>query len=373
MPSSSQPQSSTEQSSVKALILAGGSGTRLRPLTYAMAKQLVPVANKPILHYALDSLYLGGVRDFGIIISPETGEAIKASVLDWNQQQPDSIETTFIPQDKPEGLAHAVKIAENYLGDSPFIMYLGDNLINANLSKQIETFLSQNNEASILLKQVKNPSSFGVAELDENNQVIKLVEKPKEPKSDLALIGVYLFRPSIFKAIASIKPSWRGELEITDAIQELINTKQPVSSQIHDGWWLDTGKKDDLLEANQVVLNELKSNTVEIDSSNQVSGVVDVGKNSTLKNCKLEGPVAIGDNCNLINVSLGKNTSIGAGCALNDCHIQNSVLLENCVISNISGTIENSLLGKNCTIAKPETKAVTHQFTLADHSVIQLV
>ncbi len=372
MPSATQSRSSGKPS-IKALILAGGSGTRLRPLTYAMAKQLVPVANKPILHYALDSLYLGGVRNFGIIISPETGEAIQSSVLVWSQQQTESIDTTFILQDKPEGLAHAVKIAEDYLEDSPFIMYLGDNLINADLSMQINTFLSENNEASILLKRVKNPSSFGVAELNENNKVIKLVEKPKEPKSDLALIGVYLFRASIFKAIASIKPSWRGELEITDAIQELINTNQAVSSQVHEGWWLDTGKKDDLLEANQVVLNELKSNIVGMDASNKVSGIVHVGRNSTLTNCTLEGPVAIGDNCKITNTTLGKNTSIGSGCTLNDCHIQNSVLLENCVISNINGVIENSLLGKNCTIAKPQSETVTHQFTLADHSVIQLV
>ena len=232
---------------LKALILAGGRGTRLRPLTYAMAKQLVPVANKPILHYALEGLYTAGVRDFGIIISPETGETIKASVAAW---QPPDVAVTFILQAEPAGLAHAVKTAQDYLQGDDFIMYLGDNLINADLKALIDEFRGNGSDASILLTEVPNPSSFGVAELDAAGGVKQLLEKPKEPKSNLALIGVYLFNRTIFEAIDKIKPSWRGELEITDAIQQLIDDHYTVSSRIHTGWWLDTGKKDDLLAAN---------------------------------------------------------------------------------------------------------------------------
>ena len=217
----------------KALVLAGGKGTRLRPLTYAMAKQLVPVANKPILHYALDSLFEAGIRQFGIIISPETGEDIKTSVTLWTQTTSEKVSVEYILQNQPLGLAHAVKIAQPYLLNSPFMMYLGDNLINGNLSELIAEFQSNPPDASILLTKVDNPSSFGVAELNEGGQVKRLVEKPKNPPSNLALIGVYLFTAKIFEAISQINPSARGELEITDAIQQLITTGHRVHSKIH--------------------------------------------------------------------------------------------------------------------------------------------
>src|SRR6478609_2529786 len=225
---------------MKALILAGGKGTRLRPLTYAMAKQLVPVANKPILHYCMDSLYQAGIRDFGIIISPETGESIRESLASW---QPKDANLQYIPQAEPAGLAHAVKIADQYLGNDDFVMYLGDNLINANLKEHLELFSYQKDQginASILLARVPNPSSFGVAELNADGTVFRLVEKPAEPKSDLALVGVYVFTNRIFEAVNSIKPSSRGELEITDAIQWLLDHQAKVTAHIHQGWWLDT-------------------------------------------------------------------------------------------------------------------------------------
>jgi glucose-1-phosphate thymidylyltransferase len=361
---------------MKALILAGGKGTRLRPLTYAMAKQLVPVANKPILHYALDSLYQGGIRDFGIIISPETGENIKQSVAQW---APNDAKITYILQDEPAGLAHAVKIAQPYIGQDDFVMYLGDNLINADLSSHIAEFQSKKLDASILLKQVPNPSSFGVAELDDKGQVIRLVEKPKEPKSDLALVGVYLFTPRIFDAIAKIKPSWRGELEITDAIQQLIDDQAIVHSSIHEGWWLDTGKKDDLLAANMIVLKDYIRYEIEgnVDEASCLIGNVQIEEGAIVRNSRITGPAIIGKRCVIENAFIGPYASIGDDCVIRDCHVENSVMLEECLIESVRGKIEDSLLGKGCRVAKSERHPVhgqeSHKFLLADHSEIQVV
>jgi glucose-1-phosphate thymidylyltransferase len=357
---------------MKALILAGGKGTRLRPLTYAMAKQLVPVANKPILHYAMDGLYEAGIRDFGMIISQETGEAIKLSIQNW--QKPDA-QVTFILQDEPAGLAHAVKIAKPYLQDSDFIMYLGDNLINADLGNHIAEFKAAGYDASILLKQVPNPSSFGVAELDGSGQVIRLVEKPKEPKSDLALVGVYLFTSQIFNAIDRIKPSWRGELEITDAIQQLIDDTAVVHSRVHTGWWLDTGKKDDLLAANNVVLGEYMHYDIEgdVDEASRLQGNVHVEAGAVVRHSTITGPVMIGQNCRIENATIGPFTSIGNSCIIRDCHIENSVILEDCHIEAVPGKIEESLLGKGCRIIKSPISQESHKFLLADHSEIQVV
>lgn len=357
--------------SMKALILAGGKGTRLRPLTYAMAKQLVPVANKPILHYAMDGLYQAGIRDFGVIISPETGKDIEDSLTGW--LKPDT-RITYILQDEPAGLAHAVKIAQPYLGHDDFIMYLGDNLINADLGSHIADFKQAGYHASILLKQVTNPSAFGVAELDAEGQVLRLVEKPKAPKSDLALVGVYLFTASIFEAIAKIQPSWRGELEITDAIQQLIDDQRTVHSRVHAGWWLDTGKKDDLLAANTVVLGEYAQAVIHgsADADCQFSGAVQVESGAVMKNVQVTGPAIIGEGCTLENVTIGPFTSVGAGCQLIDCHLENSVVLEECVIEGVPGKIEQSLLGKGCRITKSSHRQQSHKYMLADHSEIEV-
>lgn len=356
---------------MKALILAGGKGTRLRPLTYAMAKQLVPVANKPILHYAMDSLYQAGIRDFGVIISPETGKDIEASLAQWSK--PDTA-ITYILQIEPAGLAHAVKIAHHYLQDDDFIMYLGDNLINADLGGHIREFGQAGYDASILLKQVPNPSSFGVAELDANGQVQRLVEKPKEPKSNLALVGVYLFTARIFEAIHNIKPSWRGELEITDAIQRLIQDGHRVHSRVHEGWWLDTGKKDDLLAANTLVLGEYAQPRVEgeVDGASRIEGAVQIETGAKLTNVHVTGPVIIGKNCVLENVRIGPFTSLGEGCRLSNCHLENSVLLEECVIDSVPGRIEQSLLGKGCRIGKSHHEHQSHKYLLADHSEVEV-
>jgi glucose-1-phosphate thymidylyltransferase len=355
---------------VKGLVLAGGKGTRLRPLTYCMAKQLVPVANKPILHYALEELYKAGVRDFGIIVNPETAASIEASIARWERFT--QVSVTYIPQDAPSGLAHAVKIAEPFLQDSPFIMYLGDNLINANLAAWVDAFLSgpEAMEASILLTPVDNPSSFGIAELNADGGIRRLVEKPEHPPSNLALIGVYLMRPSIFQAIAKIKPSWRGELEITDALQQLITDGHSVKAHIHEGWWLDTGKKDDLLAANQIVLREFVIGTIEgtVNDISMIEGQVDIGPGTEVINSHIIGPVRIGANCRIENAWIGPNTSIGDGSQVVHSQVENSVFLENCVISHVPNRIEDSLCGQGCRITK--TPAQSQQYLLADHSEI---
>lgn len=374
-----------QKADLKGLVLAGGKGTRLRPLTYSMAKQLVPVANKPILHFAMDSMYAGGIRDFGIIISPETGDAIQASLKDWQADLEENacpVAITYIVQEAPSGLAHAVKTAQEYLKESPFMMYLGDNLINADLKNLIDPFLQSRCDASIMLKSVPNPSSFGVAELNENLEVIKLVEKPKAPKSDLALVGVYLFSPRIFEAIDKIKPSWRNELEITDAIQRLIDDQGLVRCTVHEGWWLDTGKKDDLLEANRTVLQELqdglnhhlKSHQVHhqghIDPLSRIEGAVNIGRGSQVVNCKITGPVVIGERCRLENSTIGPFTSLGDDCQVYESHLESSVLLEECQIVNFPGKIEQSLMGRGCKLSRPKGHSNSHQFLLADHSEI---
>lgn len=364
----------TPNGNVKALVLAGGKGTRLRPLTYAMAKQLVPVANKPILHYALDALYRGGVREFGIIISPETGDMIRKSVSLW---QPGDVAVEFIVQDKPAGLAHAVRTARPYLGDDDFIMYLGDNLINGDLRTLIDTFRAESCDASILLKPVSNPSAFGVAELDGDGSVIRLVEKPKAPPSNLALVGVYLFNKTIFSAIDQITPSRRGELEITDAIQKLIETGRKVRSEVHQGWWLDTGKKDDMLAANRTILSELTETTHAgtVSADTKIVGQAEIGAGTTVTGSKITGPVRIGLNCTIQNAVIGPYTSIGDGCEIIGSAIQNSVILNDCRINNLPGDMAESLIGHGCRIEGPSQtpppKSLTHKFLLADHSEIQ--
>jgi glucose-1-phosphate thymidylyltransferase len=357
---------------MKGLILSGGKGTRMRPITHTAAKQLLPVANKPILFYAVEALIDAGIKEIGIIVSPETGNDVKDCVGDGSRW---GIKIDYILQDQPLGLAHAVKTARDFLKDSPFVMYLGDNLIKDGVGPLVERFKEGGVDAFLLLKEVANPSAFGVALLDPDGRINSLEEKPAKPKSNLALVGVYLFNPKIHKAIDEIKPSKRGELEITDAIQRLIETKHRVDSHILTSWWLDTGKKDDMLEANRVVLDEMIETNMlgEMDSQSRISGRVQVGKNSKLVNCTVRGPAVIGQDCVLENTYVGPFTSIGDGARVSHAEIEHSILRENSQILDFHGRIADSLIGVNVELTRSNSKPHAFRLMLGDDSKVEVV
>ncbi|MDB9315496.1 glucose-1-phosphate thymidylyltransferase [Spirulina sp. CS-785/01] len=356
---------------MKALILSGGKGTRLRPLTYTGAKQLVPVANKPILWYGIEAIAATGITEVGIIISPETGEEVKAKTGDGSRF---GVQITYILQETPAGLAHAVKIAQPFLGDAPFILYLGDNLIKDELGTFLTEFKEKQLDALILLRSVKNPSSFGVAEVEDGGRIRRLVEKPKDPPSNLALVGVYFFSADIHRAIAQIQPSARGELEITDAIQTLIDLQYQVNAQQLTGWWLDTGKKDDLLEANRIILDEYLESNIQgtLDHDSQVIGRVSIGKNTQLINCTVRGPAAIGDNCYLENCFIGPYSSIANDVKLIDTDIDHSVLLSGAKVMNIHQRIVDSLIGQRVSLTSAPRRPRALRFLVGDDSMIEI-
>lgn len=357
---------------MKALILSGGKGTRLRPLTYTGAKQLVPVANKPILWYGIESIVAAGITDIGIIISPETGEEIKVKTGDGDRF---GARISYILQSEPAGLAHAVKIAQPFLADSPFIMYLGDNLIQDSLDSFLSDFKTQNLDALILLRKVSNPSAFGVAKVNEQGQVVYLVEKPKDPPSNLALVGIYFFSSAIHHAIASIQPSARGELEITDAIQALIEQQKPVEARKLQDWWLDTGKKDDLLEANRIILDtQLESIRLgEVDDRSSVIGRVQIGERSKLINCTVRGPVIIGSDCHLENCFIGPYTSVADRATLIDADLEHSVILQGARVIGIHQRIVDSVIGQRAKLELAPQRPKALRFMIGDDSHIELV
>ncbi len=340
---------------LKGLILSGGKGTRLRPITYTSAKQLVPVANKPVLFYGIEAMAAAGIREVGIIIAPETGDEIREVAGDGSQF---GVEITYIPQSEPLGLAHAVLTAEPFLGTSPFVMYLGDNLLQGGIEDLVAAFRKNQPEALILLTKVPDPQNFGVAELAEDGSVTRLVEKPSEPATDLALVGVYMFTPRIHEAAKSIQPSGRGELEITDAIQWLVDAGAPVESHVVRGWWKDTGRLADMLEANRLILEtvERKVDGELVDSTIEGRVVIEAG--AVLERSTVRGPAIIGAGARLIDAYIGPYTAIGRHCTIDSAEVEHSILLENSSVTGLDGRMESSLLGRDVVIARgPVTAA----------------
>lgn len=330
---------------LKGLVLSGGRGTRLRPITHTAAKQLVPVANKPILFFVLENLAAAGVRDVGIVVAPENGDAIREAVGDGAQL---GLEVTWIVQDRPGGLAHAVQVSRDFLGDEPFVMYLGDNLIGGGIRSYRERFEESDDAALLLLKAVDDPQSFGVATVDESGTILELAEKPEDPASNLALVGVYFFRPIIHDAIGRIGPSKRGELEITDAIQGLLAAGRPVSSCVMESWWLDTGKKDDLLAANTTVLDSWCTRRIEgfVDDESSIVGRVVVERGARVVNSSVRGPAIIGEGCEISDSFIGPFSSVGPRSRIHGSRMEHVVMLEECRVTGVD-RIEDSLLGRH--------------------------
>jgi glucose-1-phosphate thymidylyltransferase len=355
---------------LKGLILSGGAGTRLRPITHTSAKQLVPVANKPVLFYGIEALVEAGVTQIGIIIAPETGDEIRAAAGDGSQF---GAEITYIVQDAPKGLAHAVLTAEDYLEGSPFVMYLGDNLLADGLRGLVDSFRQNEPDALILLTPVADPEHYGVAELD-GEQVVRLVEKPKDPPSNLALVGVYLFQPAIFEAARALEPSWRGELEITEAIQSLIEDGHRVQSEVVSGWWKDTGQLADMLEANRLVLEELETRVEgELDAASRVEGRVVVEAGAHISGSVVRGPAVIAAGARIEDAYVGPYTSIGENVRIVRSEVEHSIVLSGSVVEDLGARMEASLLGREVKLTRSEGRPKTLQMLVGDKSEIKLV
>ena len=355
---------------LKGLILSGGRGTRLRPITHTSAKQLVPVANKPVLFYGIEAMAAAGIEEVGIIIAPETGDEIREAAGDGSQF---GVQITYIVQDEPAGLAHAVLTAEPFLGDSPFVMYLGDNLLQGGMTELVREFRTNEPDSLILLTPVPDPENYGVAELDTAGAVRRLVEKPKEPATDLALVGVYMFTPHIHHAARAIKPSARGELEITDAIQWMVDSGRRVDSHIVRGWWKDTGRLDDMLEANRLILETINRQVDGELVDAQVDGRVIVEAGARLENATVRGPAVIGAGAVVRNAYIGPYTAIGRRCEIDGAEVEHSILLEGSSIRGLDGRMESSLLGRNVTIGRGDGQPRAFRFMVGDNSEIGIL
>ena len=350
---------------MKGLILSGGTGSRLRPITHTSAKQLVPVANKPILFYALEAMKNAGITDIGIVVG-DTQDEIMAAL---GEGETWDLKITYIKQEAPLGLAHAVKISKAFLGDDSFVMFLGDNLIKSGITSLVEEFSKGRSNAQILLAKVKDPERFGVAELN-NGKVVRLVEKPKDPPSDLALVGVYMFDKTIWDAVDNIEPSWRNELEITDAIQYLIENDFTVQPHIIEGWWKDTGKLEDMLEANRIILEAIEPQVLgQVDEDSQIDGRVVIEKGAVVTNSHIRGPVIIGENSVVRDSFIGPFTSIYFDVTIRHSEIEHSIVLEKSTISGIC-RLEDSLIGKNVIVKKSEKKPKAYRLMLGDNSEV---
>ncbi len=351
---------------LKGLILSGGKGTRLRPITYTSAKQLVPVANKPVLFYGIEAMAAAGIEDIGIIIAPETGDEIQAITGDGSRF---GVRITYILQDAPLGLAHAVLTAEPFLADSPFVMYLGDNLLQGGIHDLVDAFRSHGPDALILLTPVPDPENYGVAELSDG-QVVRLVEKPPDPRTDLALVGVYMFTPGIHDAARAIEPSARGELEITDAIQHLVDRGLRVEPHIVRGWWKDTGRLEDMLAANRLVLDTIESHVEGELIASQVDGRVIIGPGARLERSSVRGPAIIGAGARLTNCYVGPYTAVGEGCAIENAEVEHSILLAGSAVRDLDGRMESSLLGRNVTVGRDQRQPRAYRLMVGDNSEV---
>jgi glucose-1-phosphate thymidylyltransferase len=360
---------------LKGLILSGGKGTRLRPITHTSAKQLVPVANKPVLFYGIEAMAEAGIKEVGIIIAPETGQEIEAAAGDGSRFD---LSITYIVQDEPAGLAHAVLTAEPFLGSSPFVMYLGDNLLQGGISELVAAFREHEPDALILLTPVADPENYGVAELmdaapGEVGQVRRLVEKPSEPATDLALVGVYMFTAGVHDAARAIEPSPRGELEITDAIQHLVDSGLRVEPHIVRGWWKDTGRLEDMLEANRLILDNLVEDVQGELVDSQIDGRVVVEPGARLERTTVRGPAVIGADARLTDCYIGPYTAIGERCEISNSEVEHSILLAGCVVSDLDGRMESSLLGRNVTIRRGQRQPRAYRFMVGDSSDISIL
>lgn len=347
-------------------MLAGGTGSRLRPITHTSAKQLIPVANKPVLFYGLEAIADAGITDVGIIVGSTAAE-IEAAVGDGSQL---GLRVTYLPQEAPLGLAHAVLIARDFLADEPFVMYLGDNFLIGGITSLVDDFRARQPDAQILLTPVPNPAAFGVAELDADGHVVRLEEKPLTPKSDLALVGVYLFGTAVHDAVRAITPSARGELEITEAIQWLIDQGRAVRSHLVDGYWKDTGRAEDILACNRRVLESLRRDVRgRVDDRSQVTGQVVIAEDAVLERSVVRGPVVIGSGTRLIDTYVGPFTSIAQSCTLVQTEIEHSIVLEQATIRGVR-RIEDSLIGKAAEVAPAEELPTAHRLIVGDHSKV---
>lgn len=354
---------------VKGLILSGGAGTRLRPITHTRAKQLVPVAGKPVLFYGIEAMAAAGIREIGIITG-DTGAEIEAAVGDGSAF---GVEITYIPQSAPLGLAHAVLTAEPFLGDSPFCMYLGDNLLRDGVAGFVDRFREGSADAMILLQHVPNPSEYGVAELADDGSVHRLVEKPKEPQSDLALVGVYLFTPAVFDSAKALEPSWRGELEITDAIQGMVDRGLRVEPHVVTGWWKDTGQLADMLEANRLVLDAIDSDVQGTVVDSKIEGRVVIQAGATVERCHIRGPVVICAGATVRDAYIGPYSAISEDAHVERAEMEHAILLERSSIIGIDTRIEDSLIGADCRITRSDAIRSANRLLVGDGSRIEIL